>query len=103
MMKKRKLEILIVEDNKANWIMLSYILQKKGHSVSLAKNGKLAVEIIIKNKFDVILMDIMMPIMDGIEATKEIRENINSTTPIIAFANLHSCIYSIHNRHHNFH
>ncbi len=83
-MKKQKLEILVVEDIKLNWLILSSILRKKGHSVSLAENGKLAVDIINKNKFDVVLMDIMMPIMDGIEATKEIRKNIDCTTPIIA-------------------
>lgn len=70
----RSLNILLVEDNFLNQKVVIATLEKAGHKVDLAKNGKIAVEKFDTNSFDLILMDIQMPIMDGITATKNIRE-----------------------------
>ena len=75
-------KILIAEDNDSNYILMSYIL-KKYFEYERAKNGQEAVEKAKANQYDAILMDIKMPIMDGLEATKAIRE-FNSEVPIVA-------------------
>ncbi|MBT3209981.1 MAG: response regulator [Bacteroidetes bacterium] len=69
----RKLQILLAEDNVINQKVAVYNLQKFGHEIDIAENGKIAVEKYQKNKYDAILMDIHMPEMSGIEATAEIR------------------------------
>lgn len=84
-----KLSILLVEDNVLNQRIVTFSLKKYNHSVQIANNGLEALEVFKNNKFDVILMDIMMPVMDGLEATLKIREyeeqnNILDKTPIIA-------------------
>lgn len=77
--------ILIVEDSIFNQQHLSMILSSLGYNYKVTDNGKDAVELSLKENFDLILMDIEMPIMNGIEATKKIRhkENLNCKTPII--------------------
>ena len=84
-----RLKILLVEDNLLNQRVVTFSLKKFQHEVIIANNGVEAVEMFMKNKFDVILMDIMMPVMDGLEATVKIREIENNQavekrTPIIA-------------------
>ncbi|MEA1920422.1 MAG: response regulator [Campylobacterota bacterium] len=79
------LKILLVEDHLINQKMAAALLKKLGFSVDLAKNGEEAVVLHKANKYDGILMDIQMPIMDGFEATKIIRESDNET-PIIALS-----------------
>ena len=71
-------KILIAEDNDSNF----YIL-KKYYQFERAKNGQEAVEMAEKNTYDIVLMDIKMPIMDGLEATKAIKEKFPDL-PIIA-------------------
>ncbi len=71
---QRPLSILLVEDNLLNQKFAVTSLQRAGHTVEVAENGKIAVEKFRKSRFDLILMDIAMPIMDGIEATHVIRE-----------------------------
>lgn len=67
-------KILLVEDNLINQRVSMFSLKQQGFSVEVADNGKIAVEKFINNTYDLILMDIQMPVMDGIEATKIIRE-----------------------------
>ena len=80
--------ILLVEDNLLNQKIVSFNLRKENHNVLIASNGVIALDFFNKNKFDFILMDIMMPIMDGLEASVNIREiekkNKRKRTPIIA-------------------
>ena len=82
----KSLRILIVEDDKVNLMVLDLMLKEKGHFVESATNGSEALLLHAKNQYDVIFMDIQMPIMDGIEATTKIREREGKSrhTPIIA-------------------
>ncbi|MEO6452794.1 MAG: ATP-binding protein, partial [Ginsengibacter sp.] len=80
-------KILLVEDNLINQKVASYTLTKQGALVEIANHGKEAIIMIEKNKYDIILMDIQMPEMDGFETTLYIRNNIKESinkTPIIA-------------------
>ena len=67
------LEILLVEDNPVNQELAERLLKKRGYQVTLANNGAEAVECFEKGCFDLVLMDMQMPVMDGIEATESIR------------------------------
>lgn len=78
----RNKNILIVEDNRVNQMVTKKILEKYGVNCSIAENGKEAVEMVTINTYDLVLMDVNMPIMDGIEATEKIREF--SQVPILA-------------------
>ena len=70
----RSLHILLAEDNAVNQKVAQRILEKMGHSVALAQNGREAAALATQQQFDVILMDVQMPEMDGYEATEKIRE-----------------------------
>ena len=77
--------ILIVDDVQENRMLLEIVLTKAGHKTSSCTNGKEAVEAAAAQKFDIILMDVQMPVMDGFEATKLIKaDSLNKNTPIIA-------------------
>ncbi|MBF2707566.1 PAS domain S-box protein [Flavobacterium soyangense] len=78
------ISILLVEDNYLNRMVAQNSLQYYNCKVTEAENGVEAIEILKNNKFDVILMDIQMPEMGGIEATGIIRNQLNLSTPIIA-------------------
>ena len=67
---KRSLNILLAEDNLINQKLAVSLIQRMGHKVSIAQNGRLALEAIETEKFDIILMDVQMPEMDGLEATQ---------------------------------
>ncbi len=84
---KRCLSVLLAEDNAINQKLVTRILQKMGHSVTIAENGREALQILEDRCFDIILMDVQMPEMDGFEATKSIREKeriIGGHIPIVA-------------------
>ncbi len=78
--------ILLVEDNPANQKLASYILQDRGHQVAVAGDGREAIRLAGQNHYDVILMDVQMPGMNGLEATAAIRgkEQPGNRVPIIA-------------------
>ncbi len=78
-----KLNILVVDDNKINQIVTKNILTKKSYTVTLCSDGTEAVDAAKENTYDLILMDLNMPVMGGIEATEIIRE-FDKRTPIIA-------------------
>lgn len=76
--------VLLVEDNEMNRFIAKQSLRFFGKNVQEAANGRQAIEILEKERFDLILMDIQMPEMDGVEATKYIRNVLKLDTPIIA-------------------
>ena len=80
----RPLQILLAEDNKMNQSLVKYVLSKYGIETDVAGDGETATEKMKIKKYDLVLMDIQMPLMDGYEATKIIREELHSDVPIIA-------------------
>jgi CheY-like chemotaxis protein len=82
------LRILLAEDSRTNQLLAVRLLEKRGHKVRVANNGREAVDALQTESFDLILMDVQMPEMSGIEATAVIRErerrDSNSRIPIIA-------------------
>ncbi len=80
------LRILLAEDNPANQKLATYLLQNRGHVVEIAPDGRQAVHLAVQNRYDVILMDVQMPNLNGWEAAVAIRasEGPNALTPIIA-------------------
>ncbi len=70
----RPLRVLVAEDNRVNQKLMMAVLGKEGYEIDLATNGQEAVELFKQKPFDLILMDLQMPVMDGFQATREIRE-----------------------------
>ncbi len=82
----RKIRVLIVEDNEVNQLITDKIMKDRGFEAEIAEDGKAAILKLQENHYDIILMDIQMPQMDGYEAIQYIRQNmgIKSAIPIIA-------------------
>ncbi|MEI6898331.1 MAG: response regulator [Bacteroidota bacterium] len=80
----RNKKILLVEDNQINRLVARSILKIYGVQVTEASDGQIAVDLLKSSNFDIVLMDMQMPVMDGLEATRIIRAEVNSTIPIIA-------------------
>jgi len=81
------MKILLAEDNATNRVLATRLLEKHGHTIVVAENGRQAIEILERQKVDAVLMDLQMPEMDGIEAIHAIREKEKTATghiPIIA-------------------
>jgi CheY-like chemotaxis protein len=83
------LKILLADDTAVNLALATKLLKRRGHDITSAENGLQAFETFKENSFDVVLMDIHMPVMDGLESTAKIREFETSqpsrpATPIIA-------------------
>jgi len=81
------LRILLVEDNAVNQVFALRLLEKAGHTVALAGNGREALAVLEKQSFDLVLMDVQMPEMDGFEATAAVRrkeQGSRNHMPIIA-------------------
>ncbi|WP_427181279.1 PAS domain S-box protein [Paenibacillus sp. TC-CSREp1] len=72
------LHILIAEDNEMNQLVLSKMIEKKGHFVDHVVDGKEAIEAVKRNAYDIVFMDVHMPNLDGFEATRAIKENLSS-------------------------
>ena len=82
-----KLHILVAEDNPVNQMVAQALLKKLGCSVVIVDNGEAAVQKVAQESFDLVLMDCIMPVMDGMEATRIIRTSGQpyDQIPIIAF------------------
>jgi two-component system, sensor histidine kinase and response regulator len=84
-LRRPELRILLAEDNAVNQHVVTRILERAGHAVSLAQNGRQAVDLCARESFDVVLMDVQMPDLSGFEATAAIRgAERGRSTPIIA-------------------
>ena len=79
---KKKLKILLADDEKELARAVGTILKYSNYEVNIVNNGKEAVEMVKENMYDLIILDVMMPVMDGIQALKEMRKN-NIKTPIM--------------------
>ncbi len=83
----RSLNILLVEDNLVNQKLATRLLEKAGHKVTIANNGQEALDMLENQSFDLVFMDVQMPVMNGFEATQRIRDREKATgkhIPIIA-------------------
>ncbi|OQP53975.1 hypothetical protein A4D02_20010 [Niastella koreensis] len=78
------LHILITEDNEANQSLLSHIFRNWNIPFAIANNGQEAIELLKKKEFNLVLMDIQMPVMDGYTAARKIRNELKLTVPIVA-------------------
>jgi two-component system alkaline phosphatase synthesis response regulator PhoP len=93
-MKKKEIKILLVDDEPDIIEIVSYNLSQEGYSITTASNGKEAIEVALKVHPHLIIMDVMMPEMDGMEACENIRKIPELSNTIIAFLTARSEDYS---------
>ncbi|MBN8857631.1 MAG: response regulator [Sphingobacteriales bacterium] len=80
----KDISILLVEDNEMNTLLASAILQRTGAIITEAANGMEAIDFLKKRAFNVVLMDLHLPVMNGFDTTRYIRENLRLEVPVIA-------------------
>ncbi len=83
----RSLKVLLAEDDRSNQKLALYVLSKLGHAVQLAANGREAIALLEHNAFDIVFMDLEMPVMNGLEATEAVRcldDSRKARVPIVA-------------------
>ena len=80
----KNIRVLVVEDIALNQLLMKTLLDEFGFELDIANNGKIAIEKLETKSYDIILMDLQMPVMNGFEATEYIRKKMNSKIPIIA-------------------
>jgi PAS domain S-box-containing protein len=80
----KNINVLVAEDIALNQLLMEALMNEFGFNYDVAENGKIALELLNKNTYDIILMDLQMPEMNGFEATTHIRTTLNSKIPIIA-------------------
>lgn len=78
------INILLVDDNIVNQKIAGFMLKKQHAEIAIAMNGQEAIDLLKEKKFDIVLMDLQMPGMDGFAATEYIRKEMKSDVPIIA-------------------
>ena len=80
------MDILLVEDNEANRLLARALIEREGHKLDFAENGMIALMRCEDKKYDLILMDILMPVMDGVKALRRLRrsDSCNAQTPVFA-------------------
>lgn len=83
---ERSLAILVAEDNKVNQMLIGRLLTRDHWSVTMVEDGKSAVDAILAQDFDIVFMDVRMPVLDGVDATRAVRAaaDSRSATPIVA-------------------
>ncbi len=83
---EKSLRVLLVEDKKVNQKVIQLLLHSQNHKVDIVENGQQALEFFEPGKFDLVLMDIQMPVMDGIAATHRLREKYTNLPPIVGLS-----------------
>ncbi len=79
-------KIVLAEDNSVLSLLLKYRLEKEGYKLLIAVDGKQAIELIEEHNPELILTDIMMPFVSGLEVISHVRNKLNSQTPVIVFS-----------------
>jgi len=93
-MPEKKSKVLVVEDNQDEAKLVQMLLSQEGYEVGLAANGKVGLEMVGSFKPDLIILDVMMPELDGFSASKKLRESGKKDIPIILLTGVAKQIYN---------
>ena len=91
----KDVSILLVEDNEMNTLLASSIIERTGASITEVDNGTHAIEVLQKKQFDIVLMDLHMPGMNGFETTSFLRRKVNATIPVIGMSSGEQADYTL--------